>query len=80
MPCIVDPIPAKGEEIETLVKVIDGKITIKNVGDDFYGKYPTVKSIVEELRKEKEKKKIKTFHYKVYGHMMVVVSPCPKGC
>ena len=80
MPCVVDPIVAKGREIDTLVKVINGKTTIKSVGDSWYGKYPTVESIVEVLRKEKKEKKIKTFHYKIHGHTMVVVSPCPKGC
>jgi hypothetical protein len=80
MPCIDEPILAKNGEIDTLIKVINGKITVKNVGNDFDGKYPTVKSIVADLRNEKAERKTKTFHYKVHGHMMIVVSPCPKGC
>ena len=79
MPCIVDPIPPKGGEIETLIKVIDGKITVKNVGDNFHGKYPTVKALVETFRNDK-KASGKTFHYKVHGNLMIIVSPCPKDC
>jgi len=76
MPCHVDPIPPRANEINILIKIINGKISVKNVGDDFYGKYPTVETIVKELKNEK----IKTFHYKTHGNMMIIVSPCPKKC
>ena len=75
MPCHVDEFPPQRGEIETLIKIIDGKISIKNVGDGFYGKYPTPREILKEA-----KKKYKTYHYKVQGSTMVIVSPCPKGC
>jgi hypothetical protein len=77
MPCHVEEFPpnAVKNEISTVVKIVNGKITMKCVGDEFYGKYPTTKDIIMPLRK-----KFKTFHYKVFGTMLVFVSPCPKGC
>jgi len=75
MPCHVDEIPPQAGEIETVVEVVNRKITIKNVGDGFHGKYPTLKAIVEKCRK-----RFKTFHYKASGCLVVIVSPCPKGC
>ena len=77
MPCTVDPIPPKRDkqEIDLIVEVVNGKISVRNVGSDYSGKYPTVKKIVGKARK-----KYKTSHYRVHGAMIVLVSPCPKGC
>lgn len=77
MPCHVDLYPARADkrQVDTIVRVINGKISISNVGDDFYGKYPTIENVLDDA-----KKKYKTFHYKTNGTMMVIVSPCPKKC
>lgn len=75
MPCHVDPILAKDNEINKIVKIIDGKITIEEVGDNFNGKYPTVDELVKKF-----KRKYKTFNYEISGHLIVMISPCPNGC
>ena len=77
MPCHVDDIPANAakKEIDKVVFLDDGRISIKEVGDSFHGKYPTVSELVVKYRKKR-----KTFSYKVSGTMMVIVAPCPKKC
>lgn len=77
MPCHEDPIPAECEkkEIDLLIEVVKGKISIKDVGDDFMGEYPTVRELVAKARV-----KYKTFNYRVQGTTFVLVSPCPKKC
>ncbi len=77
MPCHVDEYPARAHkrQIDRIIRVINGKITISRVGDSFYGKYPTIENVLDE-----SKKKYKTFHYRIDDTMMVIVSPCPKKC
>ena len=77
MPCHVDEILPRMDrnEIAKVVEVVKGKIKIKDVGDSFHGKYPTVGVLVREART-----KHKTFSYKVHGTLFVLVSPCPKRC
>ena len=77
MPCHVDTIDADAakQQIDKIVLVAKGKIRVQRMGDNFYGKYPTVDKLVCKYRA-----KYKTFQYKVDGTMLVVVTPCPKGC
>lgn len=77
MPCHVEtykPNYSK-QEIDKVVEVVNGKIKVKRVGDDYMGGFPTLKELLTGY-----KDKLKTFHYKHDGTMLVVVSPCPKGC
>ncbi len=76
MPCHVDTINADAakQQVDKVV-LITKKIHVQRMGDNFYGKYPTVETLLGKYRK-----KYKTFQYKVDGTMLVVVTPCPKGC
>jgi len=84
MACHVDIIPPKADkqQIDELIEVVTSTrgghktgIFAKTVGNAFMTQYPTVKEMVEKMRA-----KYKTFHYKVHGTTLIVVSPCPKGC
>lgn len=75
MPCHVDPIYPKDDQIDQVIEIIKGNIKFISRGDNFMGNYPTVKDIVKEYRE-----KLKTFNYKVSGSTLVLISPCPKKC
>lgn len=75
MPCHVETYPPKAGEFETVIEVVDGKIKIRTVGSGFYGRFPTLKEILTSV-----KGRLKTYHYKTHGSIIVIVSPCPKGC
>lgn len=77
MPCHVEEIPANSakKEIDLVVSVVNGKIKILPIGDSFHGEYKTLGQLLATYRK-----KYKTFQYRRNGTMLVIVSPCPKGC
>ena len=77
MPCHEETYPARADknQLDCEVLVDNGKIRVREMGNDFYGQFPTVKEHLNAL-----KKKHKTFKYKVHGTMIVVITPCPHGC
>lgn len=78
MPCHVEIYKRnKPELVETLIEVVKGKISIKEVGDGYNCNWKSVKDHLATA-----KGKYKTFHYRFDERTgtLVIVSPCPKGC
>jgi hypothetical protein len=65
--------PNPGRAIETVVEVVNGKIRIRRFGGG--ARTPTLKEYLANCRK-----RLETFHYKKSGDLVVLISPCPKGC
>lgn len=77
MPCHYDEYYDGKTQFKTAVEIVNGKIKVYTPSSNRFGggDFPNTKMYLAEC-----KKRFKTFHYKDDGNVVVVISPCPKGC